>query len=151
MNLESDDIDTSEMGARDGDCTRRVALSAMIHRDQAMTPVPSDRAARLPITEARRIMPTRRVPRPFALLWGTGKVVEEAAIVGGLHAPSLQLLQYEQGEKKGQYAIRFAAYDTEGELERRPLIINEREIAALRAELQRSPKMKALLQRLVAD
>ena len=78
-------------------------------------------------------------------------MVEEAAIEGGLHAPSFQLLQYEQGEKAGQYAIRFAAYDPEGELERRPLIVNEREIAALRAELLRSPKMRALLQRLVAD
>lgn len=96
-------------------------------------------------------MPNRRVPRAFSLLWGSGKVVEEAAIEGGLHAPSLQLLQYEQGEKAGQLAIRFAAYDPEGELERRPLIVNEREIAGLRRELNRSPRMKALLKRLVED
>ena len=55
-------------------------------------------------------MPNRRVPRAFALLWGSGRVIEEAAIEGGLHAPSLQRLQYEQGEKSGQLAIRFAAY-----------------------------------------
>jgi hypothetical protein len=85
------------------------------------------------------------------LLWGSGKVIEEAAIEGGLHAPSFQLLQYEQGEKSGQMAIRFAAYDPDGELERRPLIINEREIPALRRELANSPKMRALLQKLVAD
>lgn len=96
-------------------------------------------------------MPNRRVPRPFMLLWGTGRVIEEAAIEGGLHAPALQLLQYEQGEKKGQLAIRFAAYDPEGELERRPLIINERELPALKRELDRSPKMKALLRKLIAD
>jgi hypothetical protein len=85
------------------------------------------------------------------LLWGSGRVIEEAAIEGGLHAPAFQLLAYEQGEKKGQLAIRFAAYDPEGELERRPLIINEREIPALRRELDRSPRMKALLQKLVSD
>lgn len=96
-------------------------------------------------------MTTRRVPRAFSLLWGSGKVIEEAAIDGGLHAPSFQLLSYEQGEKSGQMAIRFAAYDLEGELERRPLIVNEREIAALRRELNRSPRMKALLKRLVED
>lgn len=94
-------------------------------------------------------MPNRRVPRPFQLLWGNGKIIEEAAIEGGLHAPALQLLAYEEGEKKGQLALRFAAYDPEGELERRPLIINEREIPALRAQLDQSPKMKALLKKLV--
>ena len=42
-------------------------------------------------------MPNRRVPRAFSLLWGSGKVIEEAAIEGGLHAPALQLLSYEEG------------------------------------------------------
>ena len=96
-------------------------------------------------------MPNRRVPRAFSLQWGSGKVIEEAAIEGGLHAPALQLLSYEDGEKKGQMSIRFAAYDTDGELERRPLIINERELSALKRELDRSPKMKALLKKLVTD
>lgn len=96
-------------------------------------------------------MPDRRVPRPFNLLWGSGKVIEEAAIEGGLHAPSIQLLSYEKGEKKGQKAIRFAAYDPEGELERRPLIINERELSRLKKEIDRSPRLKALLARLVND
>ncbi len=96
-------------------------------------------------------MPHRRVPRPFNLLWGSGRVIEEAAIEGGLHAPALQLLAYDEGEKKGQLAVRFAAYDPEGELERRPLIINERELAALRRELDQTPRMKALLKRLLEE
>ena len=96
-------------------------------------------------------MPNRRVPRAFSLLWGSGRIIEEAAIEGGLHAPAFQLLLYEQGEKAGQHAIRFAAYDPEGELERRPLIVNEREIAALKREIDRSPRMKALLKQLVED
>ncbi|HRC62427.1 MAG: hypothetical protein K1X87_11530 [Dehalococcoidia bacterium] len=96
-------------------------------------------------------MPHRRVPRPFNLVWGSGRVIEEAAIEGGLHAPSLQLLAYDDGEKKGQLAVRFAAYDPEGELERRPLIINERELAALRRELDHTPRMKALLKRLLDE
>jgi len=96
-------------------------------------------------------VPERRIPRPFNLLWGSGKVIEEVAIEGGLHAPSIQLLKYETGEKKGQSAIRFAAYDPDGELERRPLIINERELSRLKREVDRSPRLKALLTKLVSD
>lgn len=96
-------------------------------------------------------MPERRIPRPFNLLWGGGKIIEEAAIEGGLHAPSLQLMRYESGEKSGQMAIRFAAYDPDGDLERRPLIINERELRPLKKELDRAPRLKALLRELVGD
>ncbi|MCK9486410.1 MAG: hypothetical protein M0R73_06870 [Dehalococcoidia bacterium] len=96
-------------------------------------------------------MPARRVPRAFMLPWGKGTVLEEASIEGGLHQPALHLLHYELGEKKGQYAIRFAAFDEDGRMEDRPLIINEREIAALRAELALAPRLKALLKRLVED
>ena len=96
-------------------------------------------------------MPERRIPRPFNLLWGGGKIIEEASIEGGLHAPSLQLMRYENGEKRGQMAIRFAAYDPEGDLERRPLIINERELRPLKKELDRAPRLKALLRELVGD
>jgi hypothetical protein len=94
-------------------------------------------------------MPQRRVPRAFSLPWGSGQVMEEASIEGGLHAPSIQLLNYERGEKKGQQAIRFAAYSTDGELEHRALIVNTREFAELRREIDRSPRLKALLRRLV--
>ncbi len=96
-------------------------------------------------------MAQRRIPRPFNLLWGGGRIVEEAAIEGGLHAPSLQLMRYETGEKAGQMAIRFAAYDPEGELERRSLIINERELRPLRKELERTPRLRELLRRLIED
>lgn len=94
-------------------------------------------------------MPERRVPRAFSLPWGSGLIIEEAGVEGGLHAPALQLLNYEKGEKKGQSAIRFAAYSTDGEMERRPLIVNERELATLKREIDRSPRLKALLRRLV--
>lgn len=96
-------------------------------------------------------MPDRRVPRAFTLPWGSGQITEEAHIEGGLHQPALQLLKYELGEKKGQSAIRFVAYDEEGHIEQRPLIVNEREVAALRKEIARSPRLKALLKRLVED
>lgn len=96
-------------------------------------------------------MPDRRIPRAFTLPWGSGQVVEEAAIEGGLHAPSLQLLHYELGERKGQNAIRFAAYDENGHLEQRPLMVNEREIASLRREIARSPRLRALFKRLVEE
>jgi len=96
-------------------------------------------------------VPDRKVPRAFTLPWGSGLVLEEAAIEGGLHAPSIQLLHYELGERKGQSAIRFVAYDAEGHLEQRPLIINERELARLRAEVDRSPRLKALLRHLLEE
>ncbi len=96
-------------------------------------------------------MPDRRVPRAFNLPWGSGQITEEAHIEGGLHQPALQLLKYELGEKKGQTAIRFVAYDEEGHMEQRPLIVNEREVATLRKEIARSPRLKALLKRLVED
>ncbi|MFA7249520.1 MAG: hypothetical protein WC273_07775 [Dehalococcoidia bacterium] len=96
-------------------------------------------------------MPERRIPRAFNLPWGSGLVIEEAAIEGGIHAPSVQLLRYELGQRKGQSAIRFAAYDEHGHLEQRPLMVNEREIAALRSEINRSPRLKALLRRLVEE
>lgn len=95
-------------------------------------------------------MPERRIPRAFSLPWGSGLIIEEAGIEeAGLHHPALQLLNYEKGEKKGQQAIRFAAYGEDGEMERRPLIINEREVAALKREIDRAPRLKALLKRLV--
>jgi hypothetical protein len=94
-------------------------------------------------------MSERRVPRAFQLPWGSGLILEEAAIEGGLHEPSLELLHYEKGERKGQLAIRFAAYNPEGELERRSLIVNERELARLKREVDRSPRLKALLKKLV--
>ncbi len=96
-------------------------------------------------------MPERRIPRAFTLPWGSGQITEEAAIEGGLHAPALQLLHYELGQRKGQTAIRFVAYDEQGHLEQRPLIINEREVARLRREIARSPRLRALLKRLVED
>lgn len=96
-------------------------------------------------------MPQRRVPRAFSLPWGSGQIVEEATIEGGLHEPSLQLLRYERGEKQGQQAIRFSAYNPDGELERRPLIVNERELAAIRREIDRAPRLKALLRRLLEE
>jgi hypothetical protein len=94
-------------------------------------------------------MPQRRVPRAFSLPWGSGQILEEAGIEGGLHEPALQLLHYELGEKKGQQAIRFASYSPGGEMEDRALIVNEREVEALRREIDRSPRLKALLKRLV--
>jgi hypothetical protein len=96
-------------------------------------------------------MPERRVPRAFTLPWGRGQILEEASIEEGLHQPAVQLLHYELGEKKGQMAIRFVAYDEDGRLEQRPLIINQREMAALKAEIDRAPRLKALLKRLVEE
>ena len=44
----------------------------------------------------------RKIPRPFKMPWGGGMVVEEV-IVSKYHEPTIQLLQFDSGDK----VIRF--------------------------------------------
>ena len=89
---------------------------------------------------------TRSVPRPFALHWGRGNIVEEATYVGQYHEPSLQLLRYEDGS----LLIRFCYYDHRGRFQRSPVIVGPRELAGLRRALAKTPRLRSLLKRLVA-
>ena len=89
---------------------------------------------------------TRSVPRPFALHWGRGLIVEEATYVGQYHEPSLQLLRYEDGS----LSIRFCYYDHRGRFQRSPVIVGPRELAGLRRALAKTPRLRSLLKRLVA-
>ena len=88
---------------------------------------------------------TRSIPRPFALHWGRGNIVEEATYVGQYHEPSLQLLRYEDGS----LSIRFCYYDHRGRFQRSPVIIGPRELAGLRRALAKTPRLRSLLKRLV--
>lgn len=90
----------------------------------------------------------RDVPRPFAFHWGGGMIAEEAAFTGEYAEPSIQLLEYQDGE--GEYGIRFCYYSLDGRFQRSPMMIDSTEtLEGLRAALRRTPKLRALLKRLV--
>ncbi len=87
----------------------------------------------------------RPVPRPFRMPWGEGDIVEEATAVARYHEPAIQLLRYDDGSE----SIRFCHYDHAGRFQRSPLMIAGDSIAELRASLDRTPRLRAHLARLV--
>jgi len=62
----------------------------------------------------------RNIPRPFAFIFGKGKIIEEVSIKSKYHEPTLQLLEFEDGTK----SIRFCYYHGK-RFGRSPLLINE--------------------------
>jgi hypothetical protein len=95
-------------------------------------------------------MPKQRsVPRPFEYHWGRGQIIEEASYQGRHHEPAIQLLQYDEGDAAGTIAVRFCFYNHGGRFQRSPLVVGDDEIAGLRAALKKTPKLGALLRRLV--
>ena len=92
---------------------------------------------------------SRKLPRPFAMHWGSGEIVEEAVYEGRHHVPALQLMAYTEGEATGSYSVRFCYYDHRGRFQRGPLMLGEEEIAGLRAALASTPRLRALLHRLI--
>ena len=91
----------------------------------------------------------RAIPRPFNYHWGSGQIVEEAAYSGQHHEPAIQLLQYDQGDARGGWSIRFCFYNPRGHFQRSPLVVGDDELKGLRAALKKSPKLHKLLKRLV--
>ncbi len=87
-----------------------------------------------------------RLPRPFSFSWGKGLVVEEATHEGQYHQPRLQLLEYDDGT----LSIRFCYYDRSGRFQRSPLMLGIDELGGLRESLEKAPRLRALLQELVA-
>ena len=92
---------------------------------------------------------SRSLPRPFTYHWGSGQIVEEAAYTGQHHEPAIQLLEYDEGEAAGGWSIRFCFYSREGRFQRSPLVVGDDELDGLRAALQQTPRLRALLKRLV--
>lgn len=93
----------------------------------------------------------RALPRPFSYHWGSGRITEEAAYTGRHHQPAIQLLEYDEGEAAGSISVRFCFYNHGGRFQRSPLLIGEDEIAGLRAALKKTPRLRALLKRLVQE
>ncbi len=94
---------------------------------------------------------TRKLPRPFEMHWGSGEIVEEATFSGEWHEPSIQLLQYTDGEAAGSISIRFCTYNHEGRFQRSPLMLSEDDLDGLRDALKQTPRLQAFLKRLVGD
>ena len=86
--------------------------------------------------------------KTFSLFWGSGIVEEEAKIGTPYHVPTIQLLKFTDGEAKGSYEIRFCHYNQEGRFQRAPLIIDEKDLPRLRKALEKTPKLKKMLQKL---
>jgi hypothetical protein len=88
-------------------------------------------------------------PKTFTLHWGTGIIEEEARIGATYHNPTIQLLTFTEGAAKGSHEIRFCHYNHRGMFQRSPLIIDEKDIPALRKALNEAPKLKRLLKKLL--
>lgn len=92
-----------------------------------------------------------RQPKTFSLHWGKGIIEEEAQIETPYHRPTIQLLKFLHGEAAGTYEIRFCHYDHHGRFQRSPLIIDEKDLPALRKALRSTPKLRKLLAKLISD
>ncbi len=88
----------------------------------------------------------RPVPRPFAMAWGSGRVVEEVSIDTPWHEPTIQLLEFEDGAQ----TLRFCYYRGP-RVGRGPLMVQEEGLAQFAEELKESPRIRALLRRLVGE
>lgn len=87
------------------------------------------------------------MPRPFEFHWGKGQITEEACFTGTYTEPSIQLLEYEEG---GQ-GIRFCYYSLDGRFQRSPMMIDsEDSLEGLRAALESTPKLRALIKKLAS-
>jgi len=89
----------------------------------------------------------RPVPRPFEFHWGKGQITEEASFTGTYTEPAIQLLEYEGGG----HGIRFCYYSLDGRFQRSPMMIDSEEsLEGLRAALASTPKLRALIGKLVS-
>jgi hypothetical protein len=96
-------------------------------------------------------MPTRKVPRPFTMHWGSGVIAEEASFSAQWSEPAIQLMEYAEGEAAGGWSIRFCSFNHAGRFQRSPLMIGDDSIEGMRDALKRTPRLRELLQRLVED
>jgi hypothetical protein len=90
----------------------------------------------------------RRLPRPFALPWGAGEVVEQVSIPARAEGhgwePTVQLLVYSDGGE----TLRFCYYDEQGRFGRGPMLLRPEDLAPLRAALASAPRIQALLRQI---
>ena len=99
-----------------------------------------------PVKSASKGPKSRPVPRPFAFDWGGGQIVEEAAIETQYTAPAIQLMECDEGG----YTVRFCYYTLDGRFQRSRMMLSKDGIASMRAALRKTPKLRAILKKLVS-
>ncbi|MGH8430098.1 MAG: hypothetical protein ACREUF_06815 [Solimonas sp.] len=92
-----------------------------------------------------------KVPRPFAMHWGGGLITEEARFSGEHHVPSIQLMEFTDGEAAGTWTVRFCSFNHRGAFQRSPLMLSERDVAGMREALKNTPRLRALLRQMVIE
>ena len=85
----------------------------------------------------------RKIPRPFKMPWGNGMVVQEASITSKYHEPTVQLLQFDNGDK----VIRFCSYN-KGRFSRVPLMIDEKDLRKLGSAIKKEKEIYKFILRL---
>ncbi|MBM3939573.1 MAG: hypothetical protein FJ318_01505 [SAR202 cluster bacterium] len=89
---------------------------------------------------------SRPVPRPFAMPWGAGQIVEEAAKPTPWHEPTIQLLRYDDGAE----ALRFCYYHGP-RFGRGPMMVNKEAIDRFAEALRETPRIRALLRCMLGE
>ncbi len=85
----------------------------------------------------------RKIPRPFKMPFGSGKIVGEASITSKYHEPTIQLLKFDNGNK----VIRFCSYN-KGKFSRSPLMIDEKELRMLGNAIKKEKELSKFISRL---
>jgi hypothetical protein len=81
--------------------------------------------------------------------WGGGVISEEASFTSEWAEPTIQLMEYTDGEAAGSWSIRFCSFSHKGQFQRSPLMLNEDGVDAMRGALRAAPHLRAILKRLV--
>ncbi len=88
----------------------------------------------------------KEIPRPFNFKkLGKGEIIEEVAVEYEDWAPAIQVLEFENGQK----VLRFCYYAKSGELAPRALYVDNTDVANLREEMKKKPRVRKFLQSLL--
>ena len=93
----------------------------------------------------------RKVPRPFEYPWGRGQILEEASAHREHSEPTLQLLEFQDERHERFLMVRFCSYTPTGAFRRHPMLASADDIAQLREALEQTPRLRAMLAKLVAE
>ena len=82
----------------------------------------------------------RKIPRTFKLPFGKGKIIEEVSIQCPHWEPTIQLLEFEHGEK----ALRFCYYHGK-QFGRSPMIVSNKDWRKLMREVRKTEQIRNIL------
>jgi hypothetical protein len=85
----------------------------------------------------------RKIPRPFKMPWGKGMVIDEVSISSEYHEPTIQLLEFDNGDK----LLRFCSY-SHGRFSRSPLMIDEKDLRLLGKAIVKGKEIRKFVSKL---